>query len=145
MSGLDVLGALGLACNIMQIISFAHETVAFCTEVYEGRSPDAQLEENAASLIKLSADVESHYQARKSPYTASDRTLAEIAKKCATAARALEEEVRFLKGEKAKGKLAATLKVAVKTNWRKARLERLQKSLETCQHTMESHLLARVW
>ena len=116
MSGLEGLGALSLACNIMQIISFAHETIGFCTEVYEGQSPDAQLQENAASLINLSADLENHYQARKLPHTASDRTLAEVAKKCAAAARALEEEVRFLKGKQAKGKLVTTLKVAVKTN-----------------------------
>ena len=141
MSGLE---ALGLACNIMQVISFVHEAVRFCKDVYQGRSPDAQLLEIARSLESLASDVQKHNQALK-PQTASQKSLSDIAKKCNIAARALEEEVKFLCSHHGKGNLAATLRVAVKTNWRKSRLERLDKSLHDYQATMESHLLARIW
>lgn len=61
------------------------------------------------------------------------------------AARALEEEVKFLMSRHAKGKLSRTLHVALKTLWRKSRLQRLERSLRDCQNIMESYLLAQVW
>lgn len=141
MSGLE---ALSLVCNTMQIISAAHSTVSFCKAIYQGRSPDAHLSDNAVSLASLSDEVEMFYASTDPPRTANERSLADVAKKCNIAARALEEEVNFLMGNHAKGNLPATIKTAVKANWRKSRLEKLEKSLENYQKTMESHLLARV-
>ncbi|KAI0835164.1 hypothetical protein F5Y06DRAFT_276867 [Hypoxylon sp. FL0890] len=140
MSGLE---ALSVACNIMQVISFAHETISFCKEIYQGRSPDDHVEQNAASLLALSAQLQTHYESTK-PKTSQETQLADIAKQCNIAARALEEEVKFLVSHHATGRLAQTLCLAVKTNWRRRRLERLEKSLRNYQHTMESHLLARI-
>ncbi|KAI0110511.1 hypothetical protein F4776DRAFT_642140 [Hypoxylon sp. NC0597] len=141
MSGLE---ALSVACNIMQVIGFAHETISFCRAIYQGRSPDDHIERNAASLSELSAQLQKHYKSTK-PQTSQQKQLAEVAKQCNIAARALEEEVKFLVSNHAKGHLAQTIRIAVKTNWRRGRLERLEKSLSNYQHTMESHLLARVW
>ncbi|EOO03839.1 hypothetical protein UCRPA7_592 [Phaeoacremonium minimum UCRPA7] len=141
MSGLE---ALSLVCNILQIISAAHSTVSFCKAVYQGSSPDAHLGDNAVALASLSAEVEMFYASRQPPRTAHEKSLADVAKKCNIAARALEEEAKFLIGNRAKGNLATTIKIAVKTNWRKNRLDKLEKSLEAYQRTMESQLLAQV-
>jgi len=141
MSGIE---ALGFVCNIMQTISFAHETVTLCKAIYQGRHPDAYLIENAASLAALSAQVQTHYQKMK-PQTTDEWNLSNIASKCNITARALEEEVQFITDHQTKGNLAATLRIAVKMNWRKSRLERLEKSLREHRSTMESYLLARVW
>ncbi|KAI0883129.1 uncharacterized protein GGS22DRAFT_195372 [Annulohypoxylon maeteangense] len=140
MSGLE---ALSIACNIMQVISFAHETVSFCKAIYQGKSIDEYGGHDIASLSALSAQLRKHYQNIK-PKTTDEKQLEDIAKKCNIAARALEEEVAFLLSHNAKGHLAQTLRIAVKTNWRKGRLERLRNSLRNHQHTMESYLLARV-
>ncbi|OTA91507.1 hypothetical protein M434DRAFT_13110 [Hypoxylon sp. CO27-5] len=140
MSGFE---ALSVACNIMQVISFAHETIGFCKAIYQGRSPDDHIERNAASLSELSAQLQKHYESTK-PQTSQQKQLADVAKQCNIAARALEEEVKFLVSNNAKGHLAQTIRIAVKTNWRRGRLERLEKSLRNYQHTMESYLLARV-
>ena len=141
MSGIEALGVVG---NIFQIISFAHETVRLCKSVYQGRSLDDGLGEIAASMAKLSKQVQQNYQ-RKQPQAAAERQLCTLATNCSIAARALEEEVGFLTGHKAKGSLGATLRLAVKTNWRKNRLEKLEKSLHAHQKTLETHLLAKVW
>ncbi|OTA68003.1 hypothetical protein K449DRAFT_317405, partial [Hypoxylon sp. EC38] len=140
MSGLE---ALSVACNIMQVISFAHETISFCKSIYQGQYPDDHIKQNAASLSALSAELQAHYESTK-PQTSQHKQLVDVAKQCNIAARALEEEVKFLISNHAKGHLVQTLRTAVKTNWRRGRLERLEKSLRNYQHTMESCLLARV-
>ncbi|KAI1372740.1 hypothetical protein F4677DRAFT_456313 [Hypoxylon crocopeplum] len=140
MSGLE---ASGIACNIMQVIGFAHETVDFCRAIYQGQSFNEYSEQNAASLSALSAQLQIHFQTA-TLQTAEDKELAKLAEKCNIAARALEEEVKFLISRNNNGNLAQTLRIAVKTMWRKGRLERLEKSLHNHQSTTESYLLARV-
>ncbi|KAI8626180.1 hypothetical protein F5Y19DRAFT_229340 [Xylariaceae sp. FL1651] len=140
MSGLETLG---IVSNVFQIISFARETIALCMAVYRGRSPDDSLGENAASLATLSAQLQQYYQGKR-PQAAAERQLSLLATRCGIAARSLVEEVGFLTGHKAKGSLAATLRLAVKTNWRKKRLETVEKSLHAYQKTLETHLLAAV-
>ncbi|XXH00842.1 histone H4-like TAF Taf6, SAGA complex subunit [Hypoxylon texense] len=140
MSGLE---ALGIACNIMQVISFAHETIGFCKATYEGQSLNLYSEQSVASLSAISAQLQTRYQGVKSK-TAQERELENVARKCNVAARALEEEVMFLTHQQAAGSLKRTLRIMLKIIWRKRRLERLEKSLRNHQQTMESHLLARV-
>ena len=139
MSGIE---SLGLACNVMQIISFAHETISFCKAVYEGSSPDSQLQYDAQSLAKLTEDV--RRQKASNPRTASQRELHVVAEKCNDAARKLREEIQFIFGHHAKGSLAATLRIAAKANWRKKRLDELEERMQNCQRQLDTHLLARI-
>ena len=141
MSGLE---AFGLACNIIQIISFAHETVSLCQTIYNGRSPSTHLKETAQSLADLSAQIHSDCQAIQ-PLNADERSLVDIANKCNIAARALEEETSFILQHQKKGNLVATFRVTVKTVWRRRRLDRQDKQLQSYRSTMETHLLARIW
>ncbi|KAI1471056.1 uncharacterized protein F4812DRAFT_455168 [Daldinia caldariorum] len=140
MSGLE---ALGIGCNVMQVISFAHETVEFCKGVYRGQSFNDYNQQTVASLQGLSAQLQTHFQKAKLK-TTNEKQLADIASKCNVAARALEDEVNFLGSHHAKGDLRAALSVVIKTKWRRSRLERLEKSLRNHQQTMESYLLARI-
>lgn len=139
MSGIEVLG---LACNVMQIISFAHETISFCKAVYEGSSPNSQLQYAAQSLATLTEDV--HRQKASKPRTASQRELDDVVKKCNKAAQNLGEEIQFIFGHHAKGSLAATLRIAAKANWRKKRLNNLEEIMQDCQRQLDTHLLARI-
>lgn len=54
----------------------------------------------------------------------------------------LKEEIDFLEGHNARGSLRATLKTAVKVNWRKRRLERMERDLADSEQLMQSTLLA---
>ncbi|RYP19319.1 hypothetical protein DL765_003401 [Monosporascus sp. GIB2] len=141
MSGLE---ALSLVCNIMTVITFARETVNLCKAVYQGRSPDDQLIDIAASLSATSDELQNENQAM-SPKPAFEHRLVDIASKCNVAARALDDEVKFLMANHKQGSLKETLRVAVKANWRKNRLERLEKSLHDYQLAMETQLLASIW
>lgn len=141
MSGLE---ALSLVCNILQLIEAAHKGVTLCKDIYSGGSPDEQLVDNAASLASLSADVQQSNNA-VSARTTAQKDLSNIARKCNVAARALEEESKFIAGQHAKGNLFAALSVAAKANWRKNRLDRLERSLKSYQATLGSHLMLKTW
>ncbi|KAL9115090.1 MAG: hypothetical protein Q9227_000884 [Pyrenula ochraceoflavens] len=140
MSGIETLA---FVCNILELITFARETTNLCKGIHQGSHPDEHLRDNASSLANASAQVYAHCQARR-PETSDDRALVDIAKKCNIDARALEEEVNFLTAHQRKGTLTATLRTAIRTNWRKARLQRLERSLGSYRSTMETHLLTRV-
>lgn len=54
----------------------------------------------------------------------------------------LKDEIAFLLGQNNKGNLRATVRVAVKANWRTRRLKRLEKDLADSEQVMQSALLA---
>lgn len=145
MSGLEPLAALGLACNILQLIEIGCNTIKLAKNIYQSSTPviDKALQENAAVLSTISSEV----KGAKRPASLSklDQQLVTIADKCFAAARDLEEEVRFLLTNAKQNQLAATLKVVAKTTWRKRRLERLKESLDTAEKLMTKTLLAQIW
>lgn len=54
----------------------------------------------------------------------------------------LQEEIAFLVGQSGQGSLRATLKIAAKANWRKRRLDRMEKALSDAEQLMQTTLLA---
>ncbi|KPM38309.1 hypothetical protein AK830_g8218 [Neonectria ditissima] len=139
MSGLE---ALGLACNIFQAISFGRETVSLIKTVYRDGSVDDSLEANAKDLSVLSSRVRA--MASLDKQKRQNRQLLEIAERCQAAARDLQEEIDFIMGERKKGSLRTTIKVAMKANWRKRRLNDIERKLSNAEKLMQSGLLARV-
>lgn len=142
MSGLE---GLGIACNILQIISYTAETARLCHSVYEGGSPGGEMLPNATALQALTTTIDPEGPDQKKPRTASEQSLIEVSRKCKVAAKAVIEEVNFLTKGHMQGNLATTLKVAAKTNWRKRRLKRLDEDLKRHQDLLETHMLVRVW
>lgn len=140
MSGLE---ALGVACNIFQVISFGHETINLCKRVYQDGSPCPELSTNATQLRSFSAQVQR--LSIPSKPTKEDQQLHNVACKCQKIAADLNEEIRFITSHASKGSWKATLKVAAKTNWRKRRLDTLEKKLGDVQKLMETGLLVRIW
>ena len=128
MSGLEPIAALGLACNILQVIGVGRETVRIAKQVYQDGALDAALTEHANALDALSNQI--HSTTTAVPTTkpkAQDQRLIDLAHKCQRAASSLTEEVNFFNGAPNQAKLVATLKTTAKTAWRKRRLERLEK------------------
>lgn len=145
MSGLEPLAALGLACNILQLIEIGCNTIKLAKNIYQSSSPaiDQTLQDNAAVLHTISSEV----KAAKRPASLSklDQQLVTTADKCFAATRDLEEEVQFLLTNAKQNQLAATLKIVTKTTWRKRRLDRLKESLENAEKLMTKTLLAQIW
>lgn len=145
MSGLEPLAALGLACNILQLIEVGRDTIKLAKAIYQSSTPsiDKALEEKAIILDNISREV----KAAQRPTRPSklEQQLLVTAERCTSAARDLEEEVRFLLGNAKQNQLASTLKAVAKTTWRKRRLDRLKEGLERADNLMKTTLLAQIW
>ena len=137
------LAALSLACNIMQIIEFATEATQLCKSVYQRGCIDDSLHDTALALGEVSEATQAH-QSAMNPTTAADKRLIEVAAKCTVTARAIADEYTFLNNGASKGNLWSTISVAAKVNWRKKRLERLERSLEQYRRTFETQLLVQL-
>lgn len=145
MSGLEPLVALGMACNILQLIEVGYNTIKRAQSIYQSSSPaiDQAFQENAVVLRTISGEVKAAHRPASLPKL--DKQLVSTADKCCSAARDLEEEVHFLLSNAKQNRLAATLKVVAKTAWRRRRLDRLKENLENAEKLMMKTLLAEIW
>lgn len=143
MSGLEPVAALGLACNVLQLVEVGHRTINLIKTVYHSGSPDDTLDENAAILENILDELKICKPPAQCPK--HEQQLLDAADRCSTAARDLREEIQFLVGNARQGSLASTLKIVAKTNWRRHRLERLKKILDCTEKLMQTGLLARIW
>ncbi|KAJ0120072.1 hypothetical protein J7T55_000925 [Diaporthe amygdali] len=142
MSGLEGLGALGLACSIFQVISFGRETLSLVKDVYRHGTLDESLMDKSTAIQGVASDI----IAVDIPQPGKqERKLVDVTKKCTGVARDLQEEIAFLVGHNGKGSLRTTLKIAAKANWRKRRLERMEKDLDDSEQLMHTTLLAWVF
>jgi len=141
---MEALAVFGIACNVIQVINFAHETTSLCKRVYQTGSLDCNLAENGLRLGELSRALAEQLSTHSQPLTRSDKALLDIANKCTEAARNLCDEVAFLSLPKDKPSLRAVVANTAKTAWRKRRLERLEKNMVNYQKTMEMGVLLRV-
>ncbi|KAF7547599.1 hypothetical protein G7Z17_g7633 [Cylindrodendrum hubeiense] len=140
MSGIE---ALGLACNIFQVISFGREVIDIAKRLYRDGSLDESLAEHSVFLDNISSHIQA-VEILGNNAKKHEKDLVQIAEKCKIASRDLREEIVFILGQSAKGSLARTLKVAAKTTWRKRRLDRLEKDLSNAEKLMHSGLLTRI-
>lgn len=142
MSGLEPLVALGLACNVLQLVELGKDAITLIRAIYhEGAKPDEQLTENAVTLETFANEVKTHAQTGKKKY---ELQLQQSAEKCATAARELCEEIRFLVANDKQGRLASVVKTSVKIIRCRRRLEKLQGNLDQAEKQMNTGLLAQI-
>lgn len=145
MSGLEPMAALGLVCNILQVIGIGHETVRVAQQVYHDGAFDPALTESAKILDDLSSQIRSiTIVASTAKPRFQEKQLFDLAEKCHRASLALREEVDFLNGPPTKDKLSGAVKTALKTIWRKRRLERLDRQLEEAESLLQMGLLTAI-
>ncbi|KAH7303182.1 hypothetical protein B0I35DRAFT_181694 [Stachybotrys elegans] len=131
MSGFE---ALGVACLIFQVISFARETTAVCLAVYNGQqTPDAAFEEKAATMGELATEIESECQ---QPATHETKTLREFAAKVHTTADAVAREMQNITKHNKKGSAWKAIRVAAASLTHRRRIEDLDRTLSHYQSVM---------
>lgn len=145
MSGVEALAAFGIACNVFQTISFGRDAISLIKAIYETGSFDPTLGSRAAFLGAISDELESQLQGLPSSGLSKDQArLLDVTKTCRTVYKCIQDEVKFLSDDAAKGKLAATLKLVAKTSWRKRRLTKLERQLGDVEKMMQAGLLVRI-
>ncbi|KAH7025060.1 uncharacterized protein B0I36DRAFT_387436 [Microdochium trichocladiopsis] len=142
MSGFE---AIGIACNIMQILGTAAKAVILCKSIYKGRpgTIDDELVLAAESLKAISDSMQNKCAEWKRQGDDEEK-LARTAEKCGVVARALIDEVAYMTKHQAQGDLRAALKTTLTTMWRGRRLRETESSLRKCEDTMRTQLLHRI-
>jgi len=127
MSGLEPLAAFGLACNVIQVLSFAGEVCKATKAFYKGGVVDPALAAASQSLTKACADIEANTASR--PLTRAQQEAVDIAKSCREVAMSLITEINksSISGIKVSltGSILAGFKSAIKV--RSRRVEQIEK------------------
>ncbi|EEU44552.1 uncharacterized protein NECHADRAFT_85212 [Fusarium vanettenii 77-13-4] len=139
MSGFE---ALGLACCVFQTISFTRETASVCKAIYQGqKTPDSMLEENATAMIQAADEVKASCSVISTP---EEKCLANIAGKCAEAAKNLEGEVQKITKLHKKGDFPAAMRARARSLWKKREIEELDDTLQRYRGTMQTLLINQI-
>lgn len=125
---MDPLSAFGIACNLMQVISFGLETVSLCEEIYKTGHPDLSLAESGRHLEKIGRSLTQELKLCPTSLTADDKEFIKVANQCAKDARALQDEAAYLEPKKAH-KIGAAIGATVRSFRHKRRLDRLKQNL----------------
>lgn len=143
---MEALASLGIACNVMQVISFAHETFSLCKRLYEEGEANPSLGANAKTMAVLTKTLQGTIldHAAK-PVTEADHEMQSIARKCLDAANRLVAKLEDLGQAESRGHLTKTVKAAFKHWWRSDELRKLRDEMREYQKTLDSGLILRIW
>lgn len=145
MSGLEPLAALGLACNILQLVELGQKTIDIIKTAYQGRKPDEELKQNAVILERLAKEVKHSSSSSPTGVSGYEEILLQSADSCSTAADKLQKEVHLLFGNAKRGSRTSAVKIAITVHWRRYRLDKLKQNLEMEEKRMQTSLLAQIW
>ena len=149
---MDPLTALGIACNVMQILSFSHEIFTLARRIAHDGSPDASLADKSAHLSDLSEDLQGSLKKQQETkhLTKQQQCLQKVAKKCLGSAKDLAEELDNIKwkpgpsgsNSKAQRRL---LSQTWKAWWGKSKIDNLEKEMTQAEQAMQSTMLSELW
>jgi len=139
MSSLEPLAALGLVCNILQLVEAAGKTVSTCKSIFHTGAPDPALSQSTAHLTTSFDQLKQSLTAAPGPKDQDEAALLEAAKNCSTAALSLKTEIAKVSDEASKGKYSSAISGALKVLVRKGKIEKLEKSLAAHQKALETH------
>ena len=138
----EALAALGVAANVMAVISFCHETVDLAAKIHKTGSVNPDLAQNAKRIETLykQLDLSMHNTAQSgSSGSPAQQELSAIAKDCSSASKELVKELESI----TKSKSGTIIKVA-KTFWKKSKLEKLENTMQQRQRVLDSRLLVEL-
>lgn len=137
---MEPLAAVGLVCNILQLIELGSQTYGLIKAAYQKGSINDSLNEKSIMLESISERI----RPVNRPARKHEQQLVDMADSCARAARQLREEINYLVGSANQGRLSFALKAVFMTSWRKTRLERLKNELNEAEKLMHSGLLVQI-
>jgi hypothetical protein len=136
---MEALVALGLACNILQLISFGRETISLVTRISKDGSTDINLAKDAQRIEQLSNELETAMSNQSNIVSPKYQELLVIARDCKATAKDIKAEMDSLSAS-SWGKFGKI----VKGLRQKSTLERLEKTLLLHQNTLQSRLLTEM-
>src|SRR5690242_15726811 len=135
------LEALGLACNIMQVINFAGEVISTFKAIRGGHSPDEAITTTATQMSNAFEALTQSLEQAPKPLNKDEIELVKIAQQCRDAAAALKAEVDKMWGGNTKTSRTAAFIGAVRRMLNQGKIEQLEKKLRVHRETIENRLL----
>jgi hypothetical protein len=138
---MEALAGLAIACNVIQVISFCHETVEVGVQIHKRGNVDEDLSLNARRLEDLSKQLDVSIQSTAQAATtgpnvsASYQDLSSIARDCSLKAKEMSVEL-----DKVSNSKGGSVVKACKTLWKKSKLEKIEKVMQQYQKVLNSRL-----
>ena len=165
MSGAESLAIFGIACNVMQVINFAHDSITFFKQLHDEGCADPSLRKTADQMRDATKSLVDSINVNGGNVglTAEEAELLELANECSGIAKKLSDELNKLANATAskamsgttgttagaqktvKASLWRTARLGGRTWWKKGEIERLEKDLNRAQKMMETRILIRIW
>ncbi len=141
----EALVAFGIACNVIQVISFAGDCYTACSDIYHGRPTiDSHREAAAESMVAASKDLQDYLQSF-SPQDDSERALLETAKQCVRTAQDMHREAQKVTSQYKAGNIRKLASAFAKGSKQNKKLSRLNDTLCGYRRNMDTQLLVRIW
>ena len=168
MLGAESLAIFGIACNVMQVISFAHDSIAVFKQLHHEGSADPRLRKAADQMRNTTNSLVDSINVNRgnARLTAEEAELLELANECSGIAKKLGDELDKLTnatssktmsgtagspgttaGTQSTAKISfwKTARLGGRTWWKKGEIERLERDLNRAQKVMETRILIRIW
>ena len=144
---MEALAVFGIACNVIQVISFTHETISICKAVYNSGAPfdSAYTSKIVGDYEKICDDLQRKIQYAGSGACAEEKELFNIASDCLLAAKKLKSSVNKLATPSSRGKALGSIYAGVAAKFKGGRLQKLEDNINKHKARLESHLLMKVW
>jgi hypothetical protein len=141
------LEALGAASAVLQVISIASDVIIVCKNVYDGKpTANDDLHEHAKRMSDVVDRIQNRCQTiARTEQSEYDKKLGGIAENCRTAAKELENELRFVMDMNTKGSLFKAVNATFRASSHRKKIERLELSLFRHKQVMETEMLSQLW
>ncbi|KAK2676753.1 hypothetical protein RAB80_008939 [Fusarium oxysporum f. sp. vasinfectum] len=145
MSGLEPLAALGLVCNIVQLVEVGLKTATLCKNAYRTGEPDPELSVYAQNLAETASSLTQSLAVSQQPLSHDDSRLLTLAQNCRDAEDEWRKKTpaRFLSQQKLRkrARFGAVLQGIVS----KPEIDRLEIQLQKAKESLEADLLVGVF
>ncbi|KAM6529814.1 hypothetical protein FALCPG4_007940 [Fusarium falciforme] len=145
MTGMEPLAALGLACNIMQLISFGGEAISLCRKVYKTGEIDPSLKDYSIQTAKICESLNDNLTQRQLNLGPDALTLQQKAIMCKAAADKLNRELELLTPTGGASGWRRGLTAPVKAIRHKHHLNELEKDLNNLKSSLDTQLLVGIF
>ncbi|KAL2678740.1 hypothetical protein Neosp_009491 [[Neocosmospora] mangrovei] len=145
MSGMEPLAALGLACNIMQLLSFGGEVISLCRKVYKTGELDPSLKDYSSQTAKICESLNDNLSQRQTNLGPDALALQQRATMCKAAADKLNHELQLLIPTSGASGWRRGFTASIKAIRHKHQLSELEKDLNNLKSSLDTQLLVRIF
>ncbi|CVK94501.1 uncharacterized protein FMAN_03579 [Fusarium mangiferae] len=145
MSGLEPLVALGLVCNIVQLVEVGLKTATLCKNAYRTGEPDPELSVYAENLAVTASSLSQSLENSQQPLNLDDSRLLALARNCCDAEAEWRKKTpaRLLSQQqpRKRDRLGAIFRGIIN----KPEIDRLESQLQKAKDSLETILLVGIF